>query len=761
MLLSNSKSHCEIRTAVLGIPCLAVNRLSYGDRIVSDNRTVYLYLVVTFDIEKINFKKLLLPPYTIPGGRGDGRSVKEQTVVVLVGDNKTVKATDVIASVETEVGEGTVLACVTKSGNAYEITLIYKDALDLVVDTGFKVGEAIYKPNAIFSRDKVVSFFNVSHYGTDSEIRDKLLEFGAEVKSPIKKKMYPGTNVDNGTRYCAVRFPLDRQSLPYTMKMSTGVNSFESTRDDDGANDINERTESSNDTEQADGETNVTEEANDEEKDDDNMQQDDQDDQDDRVDVENIDDDDTLCSDTNTDNSADVDQIQTDTVHGDDDLDLMTVENNSDNDETITVGETFWSDDLISSFSKYWNGKIIYSCAETQRQGVVFLISQKVENEVKYIQSFDGRCVHIQLQQDNKLINIVNCYAPNSILERTIFFENLREKLIDMDNIILLGDMNTSMSKLDGCGKTQHTEDKSYKSINQTCENFNIYDIWRARNPTSRVFSWRRVVQNNLIQSRLDFIFIPKSFSIFVTNVYYKHNTFSDHSFVNLNIDFSEIERGPGLWIFNNKLLDDEEFVNKINKLIETEKQCPLYDEEPLDIKIKLKCYEENICKGAILRSKANWAIDGDEKVSGDDMENLEAKFSLDDIKAALFIAEPLGQAIIKNKNIKGVVIPNSNKEAKNFQHAVDTNIFTADKNSIKETFKILNLYSEVSGAKINKQKSEILCLGSSSINDQELNKLQIQRCETVTKVLGIYVGKDKQLCESLNWKDYYHATSH
>ena len=50
--LSNSKTHCEIRTAVLGIPCLAVNRLSYGDRIVSDIRIVYLYLAVTFDRQK-------------------------------------------------------------------------------------------------------------------------------------------------------------------------------------------------------------------------------------------------------------------------------------------------------------------------------------------------------------------------------------------------------------------------------------------------------------------------------------------------------------------------------------------------------------------------------------------------------------------------------------------------------------------------------------------------------------------------------------
>ncbi|CAG2241714.1 unnamed protein product [Mytilus edulis] len=161
------------------------------------------------------------------GGRGDGRSIKEKTVLVDVGDNRNIKAADVIANVEKEVGEGTVLACVPKSGNSYELTLTDKDALDLIVDTGFKVNDSNFIPRAIFSRDKVVSFFNVSHYVPDTEIREKLLEFGVILKSPIKRKMHPGTDVANGTRYVVVRFPPERQSLPYTLKLSTGVSSFE------------------------------------------------------------------------------------------------------------------------------------------------------------------------------------------------------------------------------------------------------------------------------------------------------------------------------------------------------------------------------------------------------------------------------------------------------------------------------------------------------------------------------------------------------
>ncbi|VDI63784.1 Hypothetical predicted protein [Mytilus galloprovincialis] len=39
--------------------------------------------------------------------------------------------------------------------------------------------------------------------------------------------MHPGKDVANGTRYVVVRFSPERQSLPYTLKLSTGVSSFE------------------------------------------------------------------------------------------------------------------------------------------------------------------------------------------------------------------------------------------------------------------------------------------------------------------------------------------------------------------------------------------------------------------------------------------------------------------------------------------------------------------------------------------------------
>ncbi|CAC5388981.1 unnamed protein product [Mytilus coruscus] len=76
-------------------------------------------------------------------------------------------------------------------------------------------------------------------------------------------------------------------------------------------------------------------------------------------------------------------------------------------------------------------------------------------------------------------------------------------------------------------------------------------------------------------------------------------------------------------------------------------------------------------------------------------------------MSAILYVlaAEPLGQALLKNNNIHGIKIPFSVKESKYFAHADDTTLTVADKNSVTEAFKIFDLYSQASGAKINREK--------------------------------------------------------
>jgi hypothetical protein len=91
-----------------------------------------------------------------------------------------------------------------------------------------------------------------------------------------------------------------------------------------------------------------------------------------------------------------------------------------------------------------------------------------------------------------------------------------------------------------------------------------LFDIWRKRNRNERVFSRKIVVENKLIQSRIDYILVSFVISDLVKNIHYTNTSLSDHSMVVLHLDTKKSERGPGLWIHNNSLLFDEIYKEKI-----------------------------------------------------------------------------------------------------------------------------------------------------------------------------------------------------
>ncbi|CAC5423448.1 unnamed protein product [Mytilus coruscus] len=134
-----------------------------------------------------------------------------------------------------------------------------------------------------------------------------------------------------------------------------------------------------------------------------------------------------------------------------------------------------------------------------------------------------------------------------------------------------------------------------------------------------------------------------------------------------MNFNFCVVERGPGIWVLNNTVLSNVNYVKRVKEIIVESMNCSLYDSEPLiwwdnlkyrikrysqvfssdlvkekkkeffyiqnkiqrlcalqasgiDIdvtrleilKLDLGKYELEKCKGAILRSKATWVTEGD-----------------------------------------------------------------------------------------------------------------------------------------------------
>jgi len=111
-----------------------------------------------------------------------------------------------------------------------------------------------------------------------------------------------------------------------------------------------------------------------------------------------------------------------------------------------------------------------------------------------------------------------------------------------------------------------------------------LIDTFRVINGDATCFTWRK--PNTIQQGRLDFFLTTNDFSQFIRKSEIHASYKSDHSPITLELNFSKIEHGKGLWKFNNSLLYDLEYIQCIKQKIEEIKQqyvLPVYNIEYLN----------------------------------------------------------------------------------------------------------------------------------------------------------------------------------
>lgn len=147
---------------------------------------------------------------------GQRNYCRENTITVDVIDNGQVKH-DIIKFVHEHCGLGAMFACVPRSGNLYEITLDGKTPNQYLLE-GIKIGDKIFKCKELVQTSVMVSFLHLPAYIEDEEIENTLEAMKVEMVSQIKRRLYPRTNIANGTRYVRVKLPPNMSSFPYIIK---------------------------------------------------------------------------------------------------------------------------------------------------------------------------------------------------------------------------------------------------------------------------------------------------------------------------------------------------------------------------------------------------------------------------------------------------------------------------------------------------------------------------------------------------------------
>ena len=107
---------------------------------------------------------------------------------------------------------------------------------------------------------------------------------------------------------------------------------------------------------------------------------------------------------------------------------------------------------------------------------------------------------------------------------------------------------------------------ESVGQIKAVMTDFDLIDIWRARNPTYRKFSWTRSKPVTL--RRLDYFLVSSHMELDIASCAFYTPIQSDHSPIFLKISpLADVFSGPGYWKFSNSLVSDPIYTER-NKRI-------------------------------------------------------------------------------------------------------------------------------------------------------------------------------------------------
>ena len=205
------------------------------------------------------------------------------------------------------------------------------------------------------------------------------------------------------------------------------------------------------------------------------------------------------------------------------------------------------SNDLLNICDVYINFAIC------QKGGTAILINKKVSyNLLSNEMSADSRIISLRINFFENILHLVNVYAPanETYSERDRFFQEdllyyLRNNL---NNVILGGDWNCVLKERDCQSRNIHIS----KALSNIVNSVKVKDAWSVKHKDI-VYTYAR--QN--YGSRIDRIYV-KDIANYIEYINVGHVNFSDHSSVEMSIEFPNIPKmGKFYWKLNVSLLDD------------------------------------------------------------------------------------------------------------------------------------------------------------------------------------------------------------
>ena len=247
----------------------------------------------------------------------------------------------------------------------------------------------------------------------------------------------------------------------------------------------------------------------------------------------------------------------------------------------LCLQDTHCTDSEYTSIKNIWSAECAINGNKTNSRGVAILLNSNLEYKI-INESCDnnGNLICLDLQIDNDwTVRLINIYAPNN--DDPDFFLYVAD-LIDQNPCnyeIICGDLNLTLNPLiDSYNYANINNPKARDQLMDIMQSRNLVDSYRVQNATKKIYTWFR--KNPTKMARLDYFIVSSA----MMDIIYKSDIIpgyrTDHSIIQITIKSNNFIRGRGLWKFNCSLLKNPEYLELVNKIIDSELHfyaIPLY----------------------------------------------------------------------------------------------------------------------------------------------------------------------------------------
>ena len=242
----------------------------------------------------------------------------------------------------------------------------------------------------------------------------------------------------------------------------------------------------------------------------------------------------------------------------------------------LCIQDTHFNKEIEHIVKAEWGGQVFFSSYSRNSRGVAIFMENNFEFEVhKEIKDHSGNFLILDITIEGHRITLANIYAPNK--DEPLFFINIKNEILKLGNaqILIMGDWNLMLDPtLDGKNYKNINNKKAREEVHKIIAELNMYEIWREENRDTRKYTWRRKIYNNQIQmGRLDFILASENILTYCKQEKILPGYRSDHSMITVNLEFSEPIERRTFWKFNNSLLHDVAYVQKVKEEITKTKE--------------------------------------------------------------------------------------------------------------------------------------------------------------------------------------------